>query len=382
MKLVKLLVGVNVAAIMPVVMESSASASNNSEPKTGDWLKESIAKLDTTNLKQSERVAQSQGARSLNRSSQATSVNSKSIQMQPFVPNRRLPHKDELAITLKAQEAKFAPVPTTNLSGRVSSFYPTSQENLNAYGSFPPANSKTSIQALPATGRQTSRLVLSSRSQTRPTSAITTDRGSLRPSASNVAAPLSAQNFFAKDSGFSLMHNAERMLLSHEHSASDEDDSQSSFLTDAGDTRDSRSLKDHELSTTGSAGPPPFPLNLLPEDSLRRFVRGMACSRVAAPKVYFGCWHNDGHLAALPSGGFQNYSNRLAAGSTAAKHQRPAALHSAAGMPRTHSLGATAPVVGNVQRNANFSRRNSSAPRPQEPKTAIYPPYHLSAVLF
>jgi hypothetical protein len=43
---------------------------------------------------------------------------------------------------------------------------------------------------------------------------------------------------------------------------------------------------------TGTAGPPPFPLSLLPQQSLKQFVGSKQQNRVAAPPSFFGSWHN------------------------------------------------------------------------------------------
>jgi hypothetical protein len=55
-----------------------------------------------------------------------------------------------------------------------------------------------------------------------------------------------------------------------------------------------------------SAGPPPFPLNLLPQDSLKQLINGRR-DRVDAPPSYFGSWHGQ-KLSCLPPSGFQSYA--------------------------------------------------------------------------
>ena len=67
--------------------------------------------------------------------------------------------------------------------------------------------------------------------------------------------------------------------------------------------------------TASSAGPPPFPLNLLPQASLKQLVRGMARPtrpNVAGAQPYFGSWRS-GRMAGrsmvptnLPQAGFHH----------------------------------------------------------------------------
>src|SRR5262249_1963539 len=54
-------------------------------------------------------------------------------------------------------------------------------------------------------------------------------------------------------------------------------------------------------------GPPPFPLNLLPEDQLKEFIRGRRNNQVAAPPSYFGSWHKQSTIANLPPSGFHSF---------------------------------------------------------------------------
>src|SRR5262249_43812263 len=54
-------------------------------------------------------------------------------------------------------------------------------------------------------------------------------------------------------------------------------------------------------------GPPPFPLNLLPEDQLKEFIRGRRNNQVEAPPSYFGSCHNQSTIANLPPSGFHSF---------------------------------------------------------------------------
>lgn len=52
-----------------------------------------------------------------------------------------------------------------------------------------------------------------------------------------------------------------------------------------------------------SAGPPPFPLNLIPEPQLKEFIRGGSARHAHAPRAYFGSWHGQSQL---PKAGFRS----------------------------------------------------------------------------
>ncbi len=59
-----------------------------------------------------------------------------------------------------------------------------------------------------------------------------------------------------------------------------------------------------DASGFGSAGPPPFPLNLLPAPALKQLIRsvalGVAPHNTNSPKSYFGSWHNGTNLSPSP----------------------------------------------------------------------------------
>jgi hypothetical protein len=58
-----------------------------------------------------------------------------------------------------------------------------------------------------------------------------------------------------------------------------------------------------------SAGPAPFPLNLLPQDSLKQVIGGMRRTRCDAPASYFGSWHGSQQMSCVPTaGGFARYA--------------------------------------------------------------------------
>jgi hypothetical protein len=55
-----------------------------------------------------------------------------------------------------------------------------------------------------------------------------------------------------------------------------------------------------------TAGPPPFPLNMLPEAALKDFV-GRKRASVSAPPAYFGSWRQQGASRNLPYAGFSSH---------------------------------------------------------------------------
>jgi hypothetical protein len=60
-----------------------------------------------------------------------------------------------------------------------------------------------------------------------------------------------------------------------------------------------------ENSEFGSAGPPPFPLNLIPPQALHDLIARGHHTKIDAPPVFFGSWHQT-QAQSLPSGGFHS----------------------------------------------------------------------------
>jgi hypothetical protein len=121
---------------------------------------------------------------------------------------------------------------------------------------------------------------------------------------------------------------------------------------------------------SNSAGPPPFPLNLLPQDSLKQVIGGsMRRSRIETQPSYFGSWHNNSNL---PSGGFHSYAPRMS--------------HLPEPAPKTayHRASQSRPTVGASRASSSQSSSSLAELRrlpPHEARVETYPPYlRLSSV--
>src|SRR5271170_5912398 len=128
MKLAKLLFSVNLAAAIPVAIQASASAHDESVNRDG-WLKDSIASLDKSTPLASGKHAQISQVITGAKTKAPKQDLSGNIVMRPFLPNRKLPHRWELEAALKAQEPKMAPDPVNRLSGGVSGYFQPSETN-------------------------------------------------------------------------------------------------------------------------------------------------------------------------------------------------------------------------------------------------------------
>ncbi len=131
-------------------------------------------------------------------------------------------------------------------------------------------------------------------------------------------------------------------------------------------------------------GAPPFPLNLVPEQAMKGFIKGARDRKPIAPKPQsFGSWHGDmagpvasGLPTALPAAGFRSYSQM---GNGFKKYSRvPAQLshkHQSSHSHKSHSsIAHSVPKV-----NRGIARR----PKSESPSISMaqvtvyeYPPYH------
>ena len=117
--------------------------------------------------------------------------------------------------------------------------------------------------------------------------------------------------------GFSFLHLAEHHLISQPMApAADsfnvETNPSMSFPMSSEPSMPSSA----DASGFGSAGPPPFPLNLLPAPALKQLIRsvalGVAPHNSHSPRSYFGSWHNGmslspSYISNLPPSSFHTF---------------------------------------------------------------------------
>jgi len=384
MNLSKLWVSVNVAATMPLVVQAAAGAAETVKvATTSDWLKDSISSLDKPSSSVSTNKKAASIARAVARAKArpALSDTPKTV-LRPFVPHRPLPSRAELETALKAQEPKMALEPSPTLNGSVSGFYQSNNDNIYpSYSESTPAPriSQNSAIGLRQTKTQKERIADISKNLIKSMPMLNQAVSANIPSRP-VNAPISMmkdlslatreQSSVPPQSGFPMMQRAEHRLLDSYNCNSEEGNNKISAadmqiapeapVGAAADRLDS-------AGTVSSAGPPPFPLNLLPEASLKKFIRGsMGGAGVSrAPRVYFGSWHGTTMARGLPPGGFHNYSGaRGFAVPTAHRYQ-------------SRSL-AMAPAHHNVPSYKRYVATSSAYKPAPEPKVATYAPYAAS----
>jgi hypothetical protein len=386
MKLSKLLVSVNVAATIPMVVQAAAGATELKVGGTADWLKDSISTLDKPKVGSPTGKAASI-ARAVGRAKKepTTLSDGHSAILRPFVPNRRLPRRSDLEMALKAQEPKMAPEPVPTLNGNVSGFYAQNPDNTYpSYGESTPAPriSQNSAVGLRQTKTRPERMAEMTRSLVKAipmmNQANPTNGG--RPINPIRDLDLSTRegSSVSPQRGFPLMQRAEHRLLDTPAGYPTPEDSGILSANDPvmnpnlGSMGSTNTPMMAGAGTTGSAGPPPFPLNLLPEASLKQFIHGSmggggGMSR--APHVSFGSWHSNNTYAmahSLPPGGFHNYAGSFRAYG-----------------PSAHRYGSRSLAMQPLKRNVSSSKRyviakQPTVAKPAEPKVATYAPYTAS----
>lgn len=335
-----ILIGVNLAASLPLLVSQQAQAANGQD--TASFLKSVVAEKATARSlgdSQPTLVARALPSRrdysasSLSSPSAVAARNAMSpvagtVKLRPFVPGRKLPSRSQLESRLAAQVPQMDVAPTSaNLSGNISEtgFIPQADSSYSSPG----YSAYTAQQLKQSQGRSRMRQAAEMmanyqrRQNTRsmpgqmPSTpgqvgfpcapqAVSDMRRQAEPSADDwaqmarnnevppqVAAQARAQ--FSQPSAQSLANDPEMASLEQE------------FMASKG------------APTGGTAGPAPFPLSLLPEASLKQLIgssakpAGAARSRQmqgCAPS-YFGSWHAGAPIAAAKPGlapaGFHTY---------------------------------------------------------------------------
>jgi hypothetical protein len=385
MNLSKLWVSVNVAATMPLVVQAAAGAAETVKvATTSDWLKDSISSLDKPSSSVSTNKKAASIARAVARakakSEPSALADTPKAALRPFVPHRPLPTRAELEIALKAQEPKMAVEASPTLNGNVSGFYQSNNDNIYpSYNESAPAPRISQNSAIGLRQTKTQRIADISRNLIKSMPMLNQAASANVPSRP-LNAPISMmkdlslatreQSSVPPQSGFPMMQRAEHRLLDSYNCNSEEGnntisaaDMQIAPEPPAGATAD----RMDSAGTVSSAGPPPFPLNLLPEASLKKFIRGSlgggGISR--GPRVYFGSWHGTTMARSLPAGGFHNYSG--------ARGFAVPSVH----RYQSRSL-AMAPAHHNVAGSKRYVATSPSYRPAPEPKVATYAPYAAS----
>lgn len=286
------------------------------------WLKENLKALDKTpKLKKltPKAAVLPQGANSAQPKDELNDLVSAryTCQLRPFLPNRKLPSQKELDQALVAQTPRLAPVLSSSLSGSVSAFDHIDEAKTIFSYARPITNSKT-INVHKATSSS----VHPAKSQSNIASKAILDPVDYQSTSTNSAAVkidagpaenVGNQPTLPPPVGFHLMRLAEQHLFTPtETSPADQaiiDQYAQSELGENNSASVGLSSQGDAYAATDRAGPAPFPLNLLPQASLKQLMRGMVHPgpKCNGPQPYFGCWHRTRQANGLMPAGFQSH---------------------------------------------------------------------------
>ncbi len=292
------------------------------------------------------------------------------VRLRPFVAGRKLPHRAEFASGLVEQQAQLASESQTSLAGVVtesSAIQPDAPTYVSqtAYSTSAPRVMPNQPQTVSRQGAAISKR----RTQTvRP-----------RGKRSSVALPDqiadgSQSSLGSKISG-NWMANEENLRLVAPPIISAAQQAQISHSIQ--NINPTIFQGERPAESASSAGPPPFPLNLLPQQSLKQFVGG-GHSKASAPPSFFGSWHGGHSLIAhnfastssLPEAGFQTHMRDQGFG-----HQHPHQYHGTAAhsyFTATTAATKTSPAKFN---SAKTLLAQAHGPSQAEAKIFLYPPY-------
>jgi hypothetical protein len=360
MNLSKLLVSVNIAATLPIAVQIAAQASNQNGVTEANSFKDSVTALSNQSKSSMTHVSVAKKSFKLVKETPA-SVEVDGVKLRAFLPGRKLPSTKELQLV--SQRAQMAP--EQSLNGSVSETYtnasPYTYAGENGSNSaYKAAAPRVVLNQVQAVARQIR--TASNKKKIQQNIAPT----SIAPETASSSMQNTVADFgqFSKDVPASWMANEKNLSLIQAPNVSPKEMAQI----------DRQIERSHPPEATGTAGPAPFPLSLLPQQSLKQFVGAKPQNRPAAPPSFFGSWHNamsnqPTKLASnLAPAGFRTNMHGSQFGSYAAPHAGSYATPHAGQRSATSSF-----KPSNNKHGAHQSAgMNHAAP---VPKVAAYAPY-------
>jgi hypothetical protein len=343
MKLSAIFMSINIAATVPVAAYASGQAEDGTvKSSSADWLKSSIADTGTTK------------AATLRKFSLSDSDTPRLPKLRAFDPNRKLPHKKDLEASLMAQTPQMAQDPSSPLSGEVSgNFAPTSSPYASSLGS----QNASSSQFLDRQSHSTksSAHTAAKKSPMQMANEWIAGRNKTANNPTPDSEPIDNTPVIAQDE--SVLRLLDPANLPH------------------GNSSDATIALEQNMAKLDASniGPPPFPLNLLPEDSLKQLVANpSARAKIDAPKAYFGSWRQGSH--ALSPAGFHTYmhSNSPQVATYGQYAPRTYLAYAPAKSGPTNSTRTSARSTKNNKHNAQTAHQKSSS---QPINVAVYPSY-------
>lgn len=395
------LVGVNVAASIPLVLAPQAMASDNMSG-TASFLKAAVGdKATARSLSgdfQSAPVLASKRLpirRSLSSASfsEPQAVNSRlamtpvagATKLRPFVPGRKLPSRSQL----QAQMPQLDNSAQANLSGSIneSTFAPQTNNSYDsAYGNtaYAQPSQATQNSANRSRMRQAADLVAGFQrkhaARSLPGQSPATPGQVGFPCAQQAVANVNAQPGRNQNAPSEAEWTQMARAAGNSNASAENDAEMASLAQDF-------AASQHSQASSGSAGPAPFPLSLIPEASLKQLMGSTAkaapataVSHAGRPQPamtpsYFGSWRQGqtpvahGRGGNLQPSGFHTY---LASGSAAGKTTTSsAAFKSYAPMTYKASRRVAPKIAAAVKK---------VAPVVAAPYVATYGTYHSPAL--
>ena len=386
MKLSAFLLTVNIAATLPLALQGSAQAADEMSNNHAEWMKKNIScqtQAPTTPVIQ--RKLSSTGTNAIAKADQINGV-----KMRAFIPGRKLPSKKDLAnSSLQMQQPTMAQEQISSLNGQVTeTIRPTMRNNVAPYaqpsyvGGTPYLNTSSAPRLMPGQMQAVARQVKQEFKKHMPSadSKLEQMRASLDAQAqANEANGQGADGNGASPSSPSSpawMANTKNLQLVAPEVKTPEEQAQISNMVK---TINPASFEEQAAPRQGTAGPPPFPLNLLPEQSLKQLLgakgappAGAAAATVAAPRKvnappsFFGSWHGSmptakaGPSSHLASSGFQS-------------HMQSKGFAMPAHATRSRATAIAAKPQGKAQNKSLIAQA-----RKPELKISLYAPYNTN----
>jgi hypothetical protein len=430
MKHSTILFSVSNALLITLVLQGAGHAAEEATSDKAQWLKDNLVALDSSQVVAPAQIARS--AQSISLSPQLKIQKPKLDRsangcesLRPFDPKRKLVSQKELDAELLAQKARLAPEPST-LTGQISAFL----------------NSEHPIQTNPVPNTYMNRPTFKLRPRRSTNKLFSTPQSNMASfSASNTnvgAAPVQCASTLQPGSnlppassetdtgsqvpaqvGFPLMKQAEHYLFEQPEASAEEKAMIDKYAQmEMGDSADG--APESALGSAANAGPPPFPLNLLPQASLKQLVRGIASvqkpqpHKSSSPIAGFGGWRQPGRAMqpamvaqamptsatfqpvarSLPPGGFHSFVQSLGMQNRNTPAYRVPNYTYLASPPHSYCMRRNVMAVNNHaafrQSKAKSKRqfRTVQAPASHQSgpqngtQVAVYPPYANQARLF
>src|SRR5262249_50783847 len=118
-------VSVNIAAVIPIVSQLASHAADGAVSDKTQWLKENLASMGERKAVKLKAQTASL-AESLPKSSdlpEGLTTTKQLTRLRPFMANRKLASQKELEQSLVAQTPQLAGQPSSQLNGKISTFY-------------------------------------------------------------------------------------------------------------------------------------------------------------------------------------------------------------------------------------------------------------------